>query len=250
MVFCKNKLRSALLIIGLIVLVALTACGEEIPTKPVARTTSAIINLPQSTPVKITYTAGVSKPQEAGPSRTPVVSSRSDTSPTPAIVNVAVPSPSLVFAATPVASPVPFYAGLKAINLEELGQVMSSYLTQNSPSAKASYYYMSDNFDKLAQFYNNRMEGLNYSKITEQILPTQLNLKGNVLIYSRGEGAAIEVIAIMVLGPLDSNLATAFGESATAAKVLKAGDSLVIIISGLSGADLAQMQKSLRSGGN
>jgi hypothetical protein len=235
----------------------LGACGEEIvptqaPIVPIAPTRS---NITTGGPVRVTFTAVVapaSGTETLPPTRTPVVQPRPQVTPGVQGGSEQPTLPPATFFVAPTAepSPVPLYTGLRSLDLQDFGRSLTEFLTTNSPNARTSFYYTSDSFSQLAEFYNGRMDALGFRKAAQQALPTQLGLRGNVLIYSRGSGAVLEVVTMMVLGPLDANLVGAFGEGASGARILRTGDSVVIVISGLTAADLEALQKTLKSGGS
>ena len=84
--------------------------------------------------------------------------------------------------------------------------------------------------------------------MVEQDLPAFTSLTGKVLLYSKGSGPASQVTGLLVLGPLDTSLISVFKTASPDASVLKEGDSIVIILTGLTGEDLANFQKSLQGG--
>jgi hypothetical protein len=248
-------LFSLFLLLGLCATLV-AACGEEIPPTqaaivPIAPTRS---NIPTGGPVRVTFTAVVAPAngtETPPPTRTPVVQPRPQVTPGVNITELPTIAPATPFIAPPVEpSPVPLYTGLRGLDLQDFGRSLTEFLITNSPNARTNFYYTSDSFNQLAEFYNGRMDALGFRKAAQQALPTQLGLRGNVLIYSRGSGAALEVITMMVLGPLDANLVGAFGEGASGAKILRTGDSVVIVISGLTATDLEALEKVLKASGS
>jgi hypothetical protein len=140
---------------------------------------------------------------------------------------------------------LPVYSGLKPISLGSIGQQISDTIGQASPTARNATFYTSDSYDLLSAFYNTEMAKLGYSKVAEQKLPEFTGLAGNVLIYLKGSGSSANAAVIMALGPLDANLVSVLSQTSPEAANLKANDSLVIILSGLTGDNLLELQKTL-----
>lgn len=228
--------RGRLVLLTLLCL-GLVACGEEATNTPVpaTATVAAVAPSPAPTgtpfnPIILTITAG------ANHSGSPV-----------APVAPATPTMPPTFAnAAPANFPV--YSGFKLINLGYLGQQVAESLSQSSKTAQSSFFYTSDSYDKVAGYYNTELPKQGYAKVVEQALPAFTSLTGNVLLYSKGSGPTSQVAGLMILGPLDAALIGVFTAASPEAAALKPGDSVVIILTGLTGEDLANLQRSLSSG--
>ncbi len=251
---------------GLVLLVLLAACGNEAATTPPltsgintgttnAATTQAITigtptgsaPLPANTtaPTTIAATASVGNPIIAtitagsGPANTASVK----TATTQGVTSTTV-------ATNLGAIGLPIYSGLKPVNLGTYASQIATGFSQASPTAKSSFYYTSESLDKISSFYNTEMTKLGFTKAIEQPLPASGDLPGNVLFYSKGTGPTTEVAGIFSLGPLDANLVKTLAEGAPGAADLKPNDTLVILISGLNGAYLTQLEQSFRGAGS
>ena len=230
------------LVLLIIMALGLAACGDTptgtpvpaTPTTAVPTTAAAPTPAPTGTPynpIVLTITAGASITGTPG---TPVAP------PTPTV-------PPTFANATPANFPV--YSGFKLINLGILGQQVAETLSQTSKTAKSSFFYTTDTYDKVAAYYNSEMPKQGYAKIVEQPLPAFTSLTGNVLLYSKGSGATAEVTGLMILGPLDANLSSVFSAASPDAAALKEGDSVVIVLTGLTSDDLVNFQRSFTAGG-
>lgn len=241
-----KRSRGALVVLILLAL-GLAACGEEATSTPIppTSTSAAPTTAAQAAP---TPTAAATTVAPTGTPFNPIVltitagASITGTPGTP----IAPPTPTVppTFAnAAPANFPV--YSGLKLINLGVLGQQVAETLSQTSKTAKSSFYYTTDSYDKIAGYYNTELPKSGYTKMVEQALPAYTSLTGNVLLYSKGTGASMEVTGMMVLGPLDASLIGVFSAASPDAAVLKEGNSVVIILTGLTGNDLVNFQRSL-----
>lgn len=229
-----KRSRGSLVLLTLLYL-GLAACGDTATNTPVPATsttaapTAAALPAPTGTPfnpIVMTITAGASftgSPAAQVAPATPTVP--------PTFANAAPTN-------------FPIYSGFKLINLGILGQQVAESLSQTSKTAKSSFYYATDSYDKVAGYYNTELPKQGYTKIVEQPLPAFTSLTGNVLLYSKGSGATMEVTALMVLGPLDAALIGVFSAASPDAAVLKEGNSVVIILAGLTGDDLINFQRS------
>jgi hypothetical protein len=227
-----KRLTAALALLILFSL-GLAACGEaatstQAPTA--AATTAAVTTLaPTGTPfnpIVLTITAGGSRtgsPAAQVAPATPTVP--------PTFANIAPAN-------------FPIYSGLKLINLGYLGQQVADSLSQSSKAARSSFYYTTDSYDKLAGYYNTELPRQGFTKVVEQALPAFTSLTGNVLLYSKGSGATMQVSGMMVLGPLDATLVSMFAAASPEAAGLKDGNSVVIILTDLTTDDLANFQRS------
>jgi hypothetical protein len=144
----------------------------------------------------------------------------------------------------------PVYGGFKLINLGVLGQQVADSLSQTSKTAKSSIFYTADTYDKIAGFYNTELPKAGYSKVIEQALPAFTSLTGNVLLYSKGTGSSMQVSGLIVLGPLDASLISVFSVAAPEATNLKEGNSVAIILTGLTSEDLLNFQRNFETGGD
>jgi hypothetical protein len=234
-----KRLRGTLvLLIFLFMSVSLAACGED-PTATsapttLAPTTAAPTTLaPTSTPfnpIVQTITAGANhtgSPAAQVAPATPTVP--------PTFANAAPPD-------------FPIYSGLKLINLGYLGQQVAETLSQSSTTARSSFFYTTDSYAQVSGFYNSELPAQGYTKVVEQGLPAFTSLTGKVLLYSKGSGLTSQVAGLLVLGPLDSSLISVFKTASPDAAILKEGDNVVIILTGLTGQDLTNFQKSLEGG--
>ncbi len=226
-----KRTRGAL---GLLLLLALglAACGDSATATPVPPTTAATAT-PAATstpfnPIIVTITAGASYTGSPIPQVAP-----------------ATPTAPPTFA-NPTPADFPVYTGFKLINLGVLGQQVAESLSQASKTAKSSIYYTVDPYDKVAAFYNTELPKQGFTKIIEQALPDFTSLTGNVLLYSKGSGASMQVSGLIVLGPLDASLISVFGAAAPDAAALKEGNSVAIILTGLTSDDLANFQRSFQ----
>lgn len=229
-----KRTRGALVLLIFLAL-CLAACGDSATSTPVPPTTASATATPAPTstpfnPIILTITAGASY------TGSPVaqVAPATPTMP-PTIANTA-------------PADFPVYSGFKLINLGVLGQQVADSLSQASRTAKSSIYYTTDPYDKVAAFYNTELPNQGYSKIIEQALPDFTSLTGNVLLYSKGTGASLTVSGLIVLGPLDASLISVFGAAAPDAAALKEGNSVAIILTGLTSDDLANFQRSFQVG--
>ena len=231
----------ATLALILVLALALAACGDSAtPTPPptATPTTVAPTMAPAATPTAATTTVrnSIIATITAGSGVTAAVNA---VTPTPA------PAPSPTVAAQTGAGDLPVYSGLKPVKLGSIGQQISDTIGQASPTARNATFYTSDSYDMLAAFYNTEMSKLGYNKVAEQKLPEFTGLAGNVLIYLKGTGPSANVAVIMALGPLDANLVSVLSQTSPEAANLKTSDSLVIILSGLTGDNLLELQKTL-----
>lgn len=241
-----KRSRVALVVLILLAL-GLAACGDEATSTPVppTATTAAPTTAAQAPPTTI---AAATTLAPTGTPFNPIVltitAGASITGSKPG-TPVAPPTPTVppTFAnAAPANFPV--YSGLKLINLGVLGQQVADTLSQTSKTAKSSFYYTTDTYDKVAGYYNTELLKSGYTKMVEQALPAFTSLTGNVLLYSKGTGASMEVTGLMVLGPLDAGLISVFSAASPDAAALKEGNSVVIILTGLTSDDLLAFQRS------
>jgi hypothetical protein len=235
-----TRSRGALVLFTLLCL-GLAACGDAATNTPVPATptttapTTAALAAPTGTPfnpIVLTITAGASytgSPAAQIAPATPTVP--------PTFANAAPTN-------------FPIYSGFKLINLGVLGQQVAQSLSQTSKTAKSSFYYTTDTYDKVAGYYNTELPKQSYTKVIEQPLPAFTSLTGNVLIYSKGSGATMEVTALMILGPLDAALIGVFSAASPEASVLKEGNSVIIILTGLTSDDLQNFQRTFTETGS
>lgn len=224
------------LALSLFLALGLTACGDSATSTPavtptVAATTAPVITPTPFNPIISTITAG------ANYTGSP-------------IAQVAPVTPTLppTFANS-APTDFPVYSNFKLINLGVLGQQIAESLSQTSKTAKSSIYYTTDSYNKVAGFYNTELPKQGYAKVIEQALPDFTSLTGNVLLYSKGSGSSIQVSGLIVLGPLDASLIGVFSAAAPDAAALKPGNSVAIILTGLSSDDLLNFQRSFQTGG-
>ncbi len=237
-----KRSRGELVLLTLLLCLGLAACGDTATNTPVpatpsttALTTAAVTTAAATTkfptgtpfnPIVLTITAGASF-----------------TGSPAAQVAPATPTVPPTFANAAPAN-FPIYSGFKLINLGILGQQVAESLSQTSKTAKSSFFYTTDSYDKLAGYYNTELPKQGYNKVVEQALPAFTSLTGNVLLYSKGSGATMEVTALMVLGPLDPALIGVFSAASPEAGVLKEGNSVIIVLTGLSSDDLINFQRT------
>jgi hypothetical protein len=233
-----KRTRGAL-VLFLFLAVGLAACGDTATSTPLpttaSPTTTAVATTPAPTgtpfnPIVLTITAGASytgSPAAQVAPATPTVP--------PTVANTA-------------PTDFPVYSGFKLINLGVLGQQVAESLSQTSKTAKSSIFYTGDSYDKIAAFYNSELPKAGYNKVIEQALPAFTSLTGNVLLYSKGTGTSMQVSGLIVLGPLDASLISVFSAAAPEAANLKEGNSVAIILTGLTSADLLNFQRSFESG--
>jgi hypothetical protein len=230
----KRTIGAAVLL--LLLALGLAACGDSPTGTPVPTATTAATVTPAATstpfnPIILTITAGANYTG----SPIPQVAPATPTVP-PTIANTA-------------PTDFPVYSGFKLINLGVLGQQVAESLSQASKTARSSIYYTTDPYDKVAAFYNTELPKQGFTKVIEQALPDFTSLTGNVLLYSKGSGASMQVSGLIVLGPLDASLISVFGAAAPDASILKEGNSVAIILTGLTSDDLANFQRSFQMTG-
>lgn len=230
-----KRTRGAL-VLFLFLAIGLAACGDT-PTSTPASTTAPATTIPAPTstpfnPIVLTITAGASSTGTPGAQVAPA---------TPTV-------PPTIANALPADFPV--YSGFKLINLGVLGQQVAESLSQTSKTAKSSIFYTSDSYDKIAGYYNAELPKAGYSKVIEQALPAFTSLTGNVLLYSKGTGSSMQVSGLIILGPLDASLISVFSAAAPDAANLKEGNSVAIILTGLSSEDLLNFQRSFQAAGD
>lgn len=245
-----KRSRGALVVLVLLAL-GLAACGNEATSTPVppTATTAAPTTAAQVAPTTTTATT------TAAPTGTPfnpivlTITAGASITGTPGTpIAPATPTVPPTFAnAAPANFPV--YSGFKLINLGVLGQQVAETLSQSSKTARSSFYYTTDTYDKVAGYYNTELPKSGYTKMVEQALPAFTSLTGNVLLYSKGTGASMEVAGLMILGPLDSGLISVFSAASPDAAALKEGNSVVIILTGLTSDDLLALQRTFTATG-
>jgi hypothetical protein len=236
-----KRLRGTLVLLIFLLMsmsVSLAACGEE----------------PTTTPVPATATPTTAAPTTLAPTNTPfnpivqtITAGANHTGSPAAQVAPATPTIPPTFANVAPAN-FPIYSNLKLINLGYLGQQVADTLSQSSKTAQSSFFYTTDTYAQVSAFYNSELPTLGYTKVVEQGLPAFTSLTGKVLLYSKGTGPTSQVAGLLVLGPLDTSLISVFKTASPDAAVLKEGDSIVIILTGLTGEDLTNFQKSLEGG--
>ena len=203
----------AVLLIGLALM--LSACGNDATSTPLPATTPANVN-----PIIATITAGVAGKSGASA--------------------VVTPGPTLVAPVSALPG-VPLYSNLKPINLGVYGSQIAIQFSQASPNARTAFYGTSDSFDKLSGFYNSEMTKQGYTKLAEQPLPASSSLDGKVLLYNKDTTNLV----VMGLGPLDASLIATLSQASSSASTLKPGDTLVILLNGLTPTNLSDLQKTL-----
>ena len=260
-----------LALLGLALSLLVTACGSDPTPTPVPGTiavfTSATnITLGDTTTVGPTPTNSPPAPTPSLPNFTdsgaatvpPAVTVGPPTEasfsvPTPKATATTGPLPTSVIA-TVTATPVPpltlpIYDGFKPVNLGSLTTQLVQQFGQAGPSVGIVGYATSDNFSKLAAFYNRELPKLGYGQSQARDLPQGTPLNGKILLYSKGSGTTLDGLIIIGFGPLDRPTLNGFATDAPEVAVLKDGDSLILVISGLNGAYLSSLQKTFTSGG-
>ncbi len=237
--FGFNKFRVGLLAL-LLLSVILAACGDTPTATAVPPTATAVP--PTAIP------APAPRPSVGNPIIATITAAGAGGSfqsgPTP-IPTTAIPATPTLVVTPPVGLPV--YSNLKLLDLGSLGKQIGDSLSQAGPTSRSMIYSLSDSYDKLATFYNTEMIKAGYAKVAEQPLPDISGLTGNVLVYSKGTGTSASAVTLTIIGPLDPVLITAFSQAAPSAANLKPGDSIVIVVTGLTAANLLELQKSLGS---
>ncbi len=233
------KRLSGLLVLGFLLALGLIACGDALTSTPAAATVAPTI-APTIAPAPAPTAAPVATPTVGNSILATITAASGTSGPTTAPIPTRAPSPTPV-----ITNDLPVYSGLKPLNLGILGKQVADSIGQAGPTARSVTYSTTDSFDKLAAFYNAEMTKVGYSKVAEQPLPASVGLAGSVLLYAKGTGTAANVVAVMALGPLEAEVVTSFLQVAPEASSLKAGDSVVIVLSGLTGTNLLELQKSL-----
>ena len=254
----KKLLAAGLL--GLAVL--LGGCGSSASTTgEVSPTTGPISNITVSNePVTLnaivtqnvaTATAGnrnTSTASAPGLTNGPLTASANPTA--SATQSAALPTQVLATAASSTAPvTIPVYSGFKPLDLGEYGKQIQQQFSQAGANVHTTIYSTSDSFDQVINFYNNGLDSLGYTKAAQQDLPANTLLTGQVVLYGKGAGTDLQGIILVEFGPLDANTIAGFSAVAPAAKGLKPGDSIVVILSGITGSDLTQLQQTFTSGG-
>ncbi len=218
---------------------SLAACGEGATATPAP--TPIATTIPTPTSVAITTPAATGTP--FNPIILTITAGASYTGSPLAQIAPATPTMPPTFANAAPAN-FPIYGSFKLINLGYLGQQVAQSLSESSKTSRSSFYYTADSYDNLAGYYNTELPKQGYAKVVEQALPAFTSLNGNVLLYSKGTGTSMQVAALMVLGPLDATLISVFTNASPEAAILREGNSVVIILTGLTSEDLANYQKS------
>lgn len=273
--FCEEKILvkkfagGLALVIGL--LLSLSACGNEATPTSQPATAAPTANRVATTVASATTAAAVSTTAAASNDgaisavAVTVAATTARSTENPFIATITASSnPALVIPPSPTADASPtalpptaiaatdlkLYSGLKPLDLGVFGTQISSNLVQASSGARNSFYSTSDTFDKLLAYYNTEAPRAGYSKATEQDLPDSAGLTGKLLVYNKGTGATANVVVLIVLGPLDEETIEVLSSASKDAASLKPKDNMVIIVSGLSGAYLSDLQRSLQSAGS
>lgn len=242
-----KRSRGALVLLMLLLCLGLAACGDTATNTPVPATptTTALTTAAVST-AAVTTAAATSAPPTGTPFN-PIVltitAGASFTGSPAAQVAPATPTMPPTFGNAAPAN-FPIYSGFKLINLGILGQQVAESLSQTSKTAKSTFFYTTDSYDKLAGYYNTELPKQGYTKVVEQALPAFTSLTGNVLLYRKGSGPTMEVTALWVLGPLDAALIGVFSAASPEAAVLKEGNNVIIALTGLSSDDLLNFQRT------
>ncbi len=225
----------------------LAACGNDATnTAPAPQTTVATNTNITLAPGQTTVVpAVVSTPAKGGNSILATITANSGNSGSP---QTAVPAPPSLAAPTPTSlatDTLPVYSGFKTLNFGIIGTQISQQFSRTGANITTSVYSTGDDFTKVSDFYSSELVKLGFAKAGASDLPASTLLPGKVVLFGKGTGNSLQGLVIIAIGPLDTPTLSALGSQAPDVANLKVGDNIVLVLSGLTGSYLSDLQKDL-----